>query len=83
MAHIKIGRDTNGNKTATTKTDAGSFKIPVNQTSELSSAFYDFTSGDVIFFNEERGTNARNELRSFIEKNGTERQKKIISAVGG
>lgn len=83
MAHIKIGRDANGNKTATLKTGNGQFTIHVNQTSELGSAFYNFTRGDVIKFNEIRGTNARNELRSFIEKNGTARQKEIIATAGG
>ena len=82
MAHIKIGMDINGNKTATLKTDAGSFTKQVNVTAEMGSAFRNYQKGDVLFFHS-ADADAVQTFINLYKEIGTERQKQIIAAVGG
>jgi hypothetical protein len=83
MAHIKIGRDTNGNKTATLVTSVGSFTKQVNTTGEMGSAFHGFYRGDKIIIGDLHGLKAAQAFLNHYKEYGTEKQKRIVAAAGG
>jgi len=80
MAHIKISRDINGNKTATLVTSVGSFTKQVNISAELGSAFYSYHRGDILVSGSDDAA-----IKAFLnhyKEYGTERQKRIVAAGG-